>query len=228
MQDTPDIYKQFPFGEIQRKASADTVIHLAGIISGQDQPSEGDFVEEHIVDLAEHDFRHTIQTRLEAFTPLVSDIHAVLVEHHQMPDYMRDTLCALIKAVQDTPDMSVRAQRFILQDIALNDYMQAMWASTEKDRLTGSEVKLYQSDVAQKGQVVIVLRKKESGRWDLGAEYSEDREYELHSTGYLYRVDGKQIFTDPVGSEGDASNIEDGLYLPSMLKLPKLPTSVTV
>jgi hypothetical protein len=228
MQDTPDVYKQFPYGEVQNKLSTDTVNHLAGLITAQHEPAEGDSVVEHIVASTECDFRHTVQTHLEAFSPMVSNIHAVLVEHQTMPDYMRDTLCALIKAVQDTDDMTVRAQKFILQDVALKDYMQAMWANTELDRLTGSEVKLYQTDVANKGKLSILLRKNETDSWELGIEYREAREYELHSTGYLYRLDGRQIFTDPVGSDGDAANIQDGLYLPSMLKLPKLPTSVTV
>lgn len=198
------------------------------MITGKGEPGEGDCLTEQIIGTTEHDLHQTVQTRLEAFATMVYGIHNVLLEHQTMPDYLRDTLCALIKAVQDTSDMTVRAQKFVLQDVALKDYIRAIWANTESERLSGSEVKLYQTDTANKVEVSIVLRKNEQDTWVLGVQYHERREYELHSTGYLYRVDGRQIFTDPVGSHGNEANIADGLYLPSRLKLPKSPTSVTV
>lgn len=228
MHDNPNVYKLFPYGEVQRQLSDETVARLAAIISAVQEPAIDDTVSEVVVATSEHEWRHGITTRMEAFTSMIPDINPVLVEHQHMPEYLKDTLCAMIKSVQDAPDMLLRAQTGVLQDIDMSDYMRTVWASTEPERLTGEVVVLYRSGTSKGGTTGVVLRKAQDDTWALGMTYEERRSYELHGTGYLYRIVDSQLFTDPVGSEGDATNIQDGLYLPSMLELPNMRTSVTV
>ncbi|MEO5691124.1 MAG: hypothetical protein ABIQ64_02975 [Candidatus Saccharimonadales bacterium] len=228
MDDQPDIYKQFPYGEVQRRLSDETIDRLWALISTVDDPTEGDSVDEVITDTVVKGKYHMISTCMEAFTTMIPDMHSVLVEHQQIPDYLKDTLQAMIQSVQSTPNLTLRSQSSIIQNADISDYIQLMWASTEVDRLTSEEVALYSSDTAKDGTVRIVLKKNAMQAWALGVSYSELRTYELQNGKYFCRMVGEQLFVDPVGTEEDATNSKDGMYLPSRLRLPNMTTSVTV
>ncbi len=228
MHDDPNVYSMFPYGEVQAQISDDTVRELSALITGAHVPGDDDTVSERLVLAREHMRSHILSTHMEAFTAMISDIHGVLVEQQRMPDYLRDTLCAMLRALQNTPNMTLRSQTGVLQDADMSEYTSMIWANSEEDRLAGSDVTLYESRTAGNGSVGVVLRKDGVSRWKLGMVFHEDRTYEIYNNGYLYRILGDQLFADPVGSEGDIKNIEDGMYLPSMLTLPNPRTSVNV
>lgn len=217
------IYDKLPYGEVQAEMSSAAFERLQMLIGDKDiKPVEGESVVESIVSVTASPASRELllETEVDIFVPIFSNIGHVLVEHDRLPDYLLDSLSRLaevieVKRVCSTPATRQMTMTFEAIKLLAAEY----WRSLEAERLSFEPFDVVTVCVPDIGTVSVHMEyDAEIERWKLGYRFTEARSYEYHG-GYAYRIVDGNLFTDPTGTEGDTSNVTSGCYLPSRLDM---------
>lgn len=212
-----DIYDRLPYGEVQREMSVAAFERLQQLLrDSHAEPDADERAEETILDVTTSP--EEIVTKLDVFVPTFSNIGPILVEHDRLPDYLLDTLSHLVELIEERRLGAVPAKKQIAMQFGfIKEQAANYWQISEAERRTGQPFDIATVYVPGIGTVRVHMEySKESERWKLGYQFTEPRAYEYHG-GNVYRIAEGNLFTDPIGTEGDVKNIANGMYLPSRL-----------
>ena len=229
MTDQGDVYERFPFPEVMREKAAlllERTIKLA--TDGDSDPGEDELVVERVIepDGVGEDGYPLLRTELTIFVPIFNAIHPILLEAETPPKYVVDTLCAIAKSFEER--RAGNGTMPIASDENLREEFVTRWQEHEADRILGNTWRLFHSSMGRLHDLEVCFIPMDE-RWELGFRFVEEREYEVYGRN-IYRVldGGNHKFTDPIGTEGDRDNANDGYYLPTRLKLPTPAESVKI
>lgn len=218
-----DLYDKLPYGEVQRDMSVVAFERLEALVRNSSIELCGNEAAVETVtsvEVAPGSRELILDTELTVFVPVFSNIGQVLVEHDRLPDYLLDTLSHLAGVIEERRVSAVSSSKQMCMKL---DTIKALahehWHAAEPERLTGQPFNVITVYIPEIGAVDVHMEySTEHERWKLGYRFTEPRKYEYHG-GYAYRIIDGNLFTDPTGTEGDMTNVSDGMYLPSRLDL---------
>lgn len=229
MTDQGDVYERFPFPEVMRQQAQDaleTLVHL--VIDPDAVPEDGARASEQPTEVLDLEGSHyqKLLTKFEAFVPMYEAIHPVLMEAEAPPHYVVDAFCAMAKSFVSPVEATGTLPG--PSDDDLRAVFVERWQRHEAERVTGTTWVLFQASVDRLSGVEVCFIPGQD-KWELGYRFVERREYEAYGRNICRVIDGgNHRFTDPVGTQGDRDNADEGYYLPSRLRLLTPPESVKI
>lgn len=229
MTDTADIYERFPFPEVMREQAQNALEALVRLVTDPEAvPGDGARAAEQLAEIADLEGSHyqMLQTKFEAFVPMYSVIHPVLMEAEIPPRYVVDAFCAMARSF--TPPGEVTGTLPGPSDDDLHSVFVERWQTHEAERVTGTPWVLFQASLGRLPAVEVCFLPGQN-KWELGYRFSEQRQYEAYGRNICRVIDGgNHKFTDPIGTQGDRDNADEGYYLPTRLRLPTPPEPVKI